>query len=198
MADPTAPKPNPYPPPGGATPNPGPQPGAYPPPPGPYPGQQPAYPPPPAGPLPPPPSAPPAPGQYPPGGYQPYQPYGAPGPFPPPVPPPAKKSNALKITLIVVAAVVVLCGGGFAGLVAVARTLQANAFEVDRCLDYYPEGVFETDVDPSVVDCGDPEARSRIVAIFEDSTTADMEELCPLTATAGLQRDTTLYCLVEV
>ncbi len=131
----------------------------------------------------------------------PANPYGAPPPQPgAPVPgtpaEPAKKKGGPGRLIGIIVAVLVI--GGFAVFQYVLPAIEDSRFKVDACLDYFPTGIFETDIDPQVVDCGSSDAQSRIVAVFEDSSTADMEELCPANATAGVQRDTTLYCIVEV
>lgn len=191
MTDPAAPTP------GGTTPPapgqiPNPTPGQYPPPP--QPGSVPPVapgseapsptlssspPPPAAGTVPPPP-----PGGVPPTappGSVPPPPYGAP---PPAVPP--KKSNALKIVLIVlgvIAALCIVCGVG--GFFVLRNFLDKYGYNVGNCLDQMPVSEVRSDYYGAVVSCDSPEAEARIVAVHRvDDVEAALDESDTLCADA--------------
>ena len=189
MTDPAAPTPGAYPPPGpGQTPYPAP--GQYPPPP-PAPGG--AVPPPPApGAYPPPPPAPGAPGAYPP-----PPPYGAP---PPAAAPPPKKSNALKIVLIVVGVIALLCVGGIVAAFALVRgAVEDYTYSVGNCLNELPTSDFETAYNGELVACDNAEAVARIVEVH-DGSLAEADTLCEnapgYVAAVGIGADKVL-CLAE-
>jgi hypothetical protein len=139
MTDPAAPTPGGYPPPAqGQTPYPAPS--QYPAPPG-------TVPPPPA----------------PPGTVAP-PPYGA----PPPVASPPKKSNALKIVLIVVGVVVVLCFAGIVGAVLLLRKVADEyGYNVGNCLNEMPTSEFQTAYNGELVACDSADAVAKIVQVHE-------------------------------
>jgi hypothetical protein len=93
-----------------------------------------------------------------------------------PTAPPQKKSNALKIVLIVLGAVVVLCGLGVFALVKLVSS--ALDFSVGNCVNVKPDSVVAVQVDPVAVSCDSPEAESKIVAVHENASLVDAETLC--------------------
>jgi hypothetical protein len=126
----------------------------------------------------------------------------APGAPPtPPTAPPQKKSNALKIVLIVLGAVVVLCGIGIFALVKVVS--DALDFSVGNCVNVSPVSEVAVPVDPVAVSCDSPEAESKIVAVHEGATLLQADTLCAdapgfigaLQVTIG--SNTKLLCLAD-
>jgi hypothetical protein len=157
---------------------------------------------------------PPAPGYAPAGQYS-YPPpggpaYADPGGYGDPTYPPGpvgtpRRRNGLKITLIVLAVVVVLGGAGaFAAYWFLVRGVD-RLYTVGNCLDTPALSAPAGTAGPSVVDCADPAAQSRIVAVFDGRTSTDGEALCSavpgavahmqLTLSSG---STKLLCLGEV
>lgn len=109
---------------------------------------------------------------------------------------PAKKSNSRRIISIVV--LVLIVGGGI--LVRfVLPAIEDSKWKVGACVNYMPTSFIETSADDAgVVGCDDASARAEIIAVFEDSTLNDADELCPSNWVASMTRDTTMYCLAEL
>lgn len=109
---------------------------------------------------------------------------------------PAKKGGTRRIISIVV--LVLIVGGGI--LVRfVLPAIEDSKWKVGACVNFLPTSIIETSADEAgIVGCDDASAQSEIVAVFEDSTNAQAEELCPSNAVASMTRDTTMYCLAEL
>jgi hypothetical protein len=84
----------------------------------------------------------------------------------------------MKITLIVLAVVVVLGGaGGFAAYWYLVRGVD-RLFAEGNCLDTPALSSPVGSAGPRVVDCADPTAQSRILRVFDGRTGAEGEALC--------------------
>src|SRR5690606_21211125 len=98
-------------------------------------------------------------------------------------PPPKKKGGALKIVLIVLGALVVLCG---VAVFVVARFLgdriQDFAYAEGNCLNELPTSESVTAYNGSLVACDSADAAAKIVAVVEvdDANAAlnDADSLC--------------------
>lgn len=144
------------------------------------------------------------PGTTPAGQPAPVPPVGtAPGAPPtPPTAPPQKKSNVLKIVLIVLGVVVLLCAAGIFALVKLVS--GALDFSVGNCVDVSPTSAVAVPVDPRAVSCDSPEAESKIVAVHEGATLVEADTLCAdapgyigsLQVTIG--SNTKLLCLADL
>lgn len=119
-------------------------------------------------------------------------PLGAPAPAGVPQPP-AKAGSHLRIvpTLLLLLILAVIVTFAF-----VLPAIESSRWKVGACLDYYPVGVIELDVDASVVDCAGDGARSVIVGVLGGDATLD--DCRPLGAIARYVRNDTMYCIVEL
>jgi hypothetical protein len=108
---------------------------------------------------------------YPPGGEPDYP---APGAHPPRAG--KRKRRGTKIALIVLALVLVLGGGGAAYWYLIRGV--DRLFTEGSCLDTPALSTPVGTAGPSVVDCGDPAAQSRILKVFDGRTSADGAQLC--------------------
>lgn len=122
-------------------------------------------------------------------------------PIPPGTPAPAAtpeqpaKSGGGRRIISIVAAVVVL--GAIGVFRFVLPAIEDSKWKEGACIDYYPAGLIEFDIDPNVVGCTDDAAKSKIVGVFGSDAT--IEENCvPLGAFASVERGDKTYCIVEV
>jgi hypothetical protein len=117
-----------------------------------------------------------------------------PAPAGAPQQPDAKGGGGRRIIGIVVTVVVLAAIGIFR---FVLPAIEDSKWKEGACLDYYPTGLVEFNIDAKVVDCADGSAKSRIVGVFGSDAT--IERNCePLGSLASVTRDDKTYCIVEV
>jgi hypothetical protein len=116
-------------------------------------------------------------------------------------PPPQKKSNVLRIVLIVVGVLVLVCAGVIFALVRfVGDTLS---YDVGNCLTELPSSEVETAYNGTLVSCDSADAAARIVEVHEGGSLADADSLCAnapgYVASVAVQTgsSTRLLCLAE-
>jgi hypothetical protein len=117
----------------------------------------------------------------------------APAPGDPTAPPAAEPAKSGGKGKLIGTIVLVLIAVGFIAFRFVLPMIEQSKFKVGACVDYYPVAISESNIDPKVVDCSDSAAKSEITEVLE---TTDVEQ-CAAPATAGIQIDSKMYCIVE-